>query len=82
MIRTQVQLTEKQVSLLKKMASEKHTSIAELVRQAVDNLTKSSTYIDVDERRNRAIAAAGRFRSGISDLSSNHDTYVAEAFKE
>jgi hypothetical protein len=34
------------------------------------------------ERRRRAIAAAGRFRSGAADLSSNHDRYLEEAFAE
>jgi hypothetical protein len=34
------------------------------------------------ERRRRAIAAAGRFRSGAADLSSNHDRYLGEAFAE
>lgn len=35
---------------------------------------------DPEERRKRAIAAAGRFRSGLSDLSSNHDRYLDDAF--
>lgn len=34
--------------------------------------------IDVAEVRRRAIAAAGSFRSGASDLSVNHDRYFAE----
>ncbi len=29
-------------------------------------------------RRQRAIAAAGRFRSGLGDLSARHDKYLAE----
>lgn len=37
---------------------------------------------DPAERRRRAIAAAGRFRSGSADLSSNHDRYLEEAFDE
>jgi hypothetical protein len=35
---------------------------------------------DPAERRRRAIAAAGRFHSGIADLSSDHDRYLDEAF--
>lgn len=34
---------------------------------------------DLTERRRRAIAAAGKFRSGAADLSSNHDFYLEEA---
>lgn len=38
--------------------------------------------IDHKERRKRAIAAAGRFRSGISDLSTSHDKYLEETYTE
>ena len=34
------------------------------------------------ERRGRAIAAAGRFRSRISDLSLSHDKYLEEVYAE
>jgi hypothetical protein len=37
---------------------------------------------DLAERRRRAIAAAGKFRSGITDLSADHDRYVEEAFAD
>ena len=37
---------------------------------------------DLAERRRRAIAAAGKFRSGAADLSSNHDRYLEEVFAE
>jgi hypothetical protein len=33
-----------------------------------------------EERRQRAIAAAGRFRSGISDLSTNHDKHLEDSY--
>ncbi|MDH4219230.1 MAG: ribbon-helix-helix domain-containing protein [Candidatus Aminicenantes bacterium] len=33
-----------------------------------------------EERRRRAIAAAGRFRSGISDLSTNHDKHLEDSY--
>lgn len=35
---------------------------------------------DPAERRRRAIAAAGRFRSGLSDLSSNHDKHLEDTY--
>lgn len=38
--------------------------------------------IDLEERRRRAIAAAGRFQSDISDLSSNHDKYLEDSYTE
>jgi uncharacterized phage-associated protein len=37
---------------------------------------------DLTERRRRAIAAAGKFRSGAAALSSNHDRYLEEVFAE
>ena len=37
---------------------------------------------DIAERRRRAIAAAGKFRSGVSDLSSHHDRYLEAAYSE
>lgn len=80
MVRTQIQLTEEQATALKKIALARHLSIAELIRQAVDNIIRSSSVIDFEERKKRAIAAAGRFHSGISDLSAAHDKYLAEAF--
>ena len=33
---------------------------------------------DALELRRRAIEAAGRFESGVADLSSGHDRYLAE----
>jgi predicted DNA-binding ribbon-helix-helix protein len=82
MVRTQIQLTAQQAKAIKKIARARHLSVAELIRQAVDNLIKASTVIDVEERRKRALDAAGRFRSGLRDLSTEHDKYLEEAFSE
>jgi len=81
MIRTQIQLTEKQAKNLKRIAANRHRSVAELIRRAVDNMIKSATLVDIEERRRRALAAAGRFSSGLKDLSTEHDKYLAEAFE-
>ncbi|MDY7041489.1 MAG: ribbon-helix-helix domain-containing protein, partial [Chloroflexota bacterium] len=81
MIRTQIQLTEEQAQALKDLASTRRISVAELIRQGVDALIRTSGEIDVEERRRRAVAAAGRFHSGVSDISARHDEYLAEAFR-
>lgn len=81
MIRTQIQLTKEQADRLKKLAAERRLSVARLIRQAVEALIKSSAAVEDEERRKRAIAAAGRFRSGVSDLSTAHDKYLNEAHK-
>jgi hypothetical protein len=82
MVRTQVQLTEQQAKALKKLASSRHLSIAEIIRQAVDTMIRSNIVVDAEERRKRALDAAGRFRSGLRDLSTEHDKYLEEAFSE
>jgi hypothetical protein len=82
MIRTQVQLTQEQAQALKNLASARQVSVAELIRQSVDTLIRSSGEIDAEERRRRAIATSGRFHSGASDISTKHDEYLAEAFQE
>jgi hypothetical protein len=81
MIRTQIQLPELQVSVLKQLAALQHTSMAELIRRAIDMFTASSAAGNIQEHRQRALAAAGQFRSGSSDMSARHDDYLAEAYK-
>ena len=80
MVRTQIQLTEEQAKALKKLASSRHLSIAELIRQGVDAVLRSNVIVDAEEKRKRAIAIAGRFSSGKRDISKEHDKYLAEAF--
>ncbi len=79
MVRTQIQLNEKQAEGLKKMAAFRHLSVAELIRQAVDEMLKANRAIDSGERKKRALEIAGRFRSGKRDISREHDKYFAEA---
>jgi hypothetical protein len=81
MIRTQVQLTEEQAQTLKALAVERGISVAELIRQSVDNFVVQSAGISVTERRRRALAVIGRYSSGRSDISTQHDDYLAEAYR-
>ncbi len=37
-------------------------------------------FTDMAELRRRAIAASGRFRSGVADLSTAHDRYLEDGF--
>jgi predicted DNA-binding protein len=82
MIRTQIQLTEEQSHALKSLASRRGVSVAELIRQSVDSFIRSSAGLGDQERRQRAIAAAGKFRSGQDDIAVKHDHYLAEAYAE
>jgi len=80
MIRTQIQLTEEQAKALKKIASSRHISMAELIRQGVETILKSPGVPDAEEKRRRALAAVGRYRSGQHDISLEHDKHLAESF--
>jgi hypothetical protein len=82
MIRTQIQLSEQQAQALRDLAARRKVSVAELIRQAVDEQLRSARTVDRQERKRRALAIVGRFHSGQSDLSVEHDRYLAEAFGE
>jgi len=67
---------------LKELAAQPQVSMAELIRQAVRNLLETSTWIPKEERRRRAIAAAGRFESGPGDLAEKHDEYLIHSYED
>ena len=80
MVRTQIQLEEDQVRILKMLAAEGHTSMAEVIRMAVDAYA-GQRMPEVDpQRRQRAIKAAGRFRSGSGNLSVDHDAHLTAIY--
>jgi len=81
MVRTQIQLTEDQLKALKKLAVSRQLSVAELIRRAVDTMIKTSIAADPEDRMKRALKIAGRFSSGKSDVSKNHDAYLSESFR-
>ena len=80
MIRTQIQLTEEQARALKRISARQGKSVAELIRLSVDDLIHRGEGIDPMEIRRRALEAAGKL-AGPSDLSAEHDRYLADAFE-
>jgi predicted DNA-binding ribbon-helix-helix protein len=80
MIRTQVQLTERQMNALKILAHKRKVSVAELIRQAVDQAISAPQEVSLVELRQRAIALAGKYRSDQAgeNVSENHDDYLAD----
>ena len=80
MVRTQIQLTAAQAAGLKELATARHTSMAEIIRQSVEDYLQHCGTLGRDERARRAQQAAGRFRSGLTDLSARHDDHLAEAY--
>lgn len=82
MVRTQVQLTEKQYEALRKVAAKEGISMAEVIRRALDKVTEAESLPDRDEIRRRAMAAIGSCHSGVPDLAQRHDDYLAEIYSE
>lgn len=81
MVRTQIQLTDDQARMVKKLATARGVSIAEIIRQAVEGIIHSSPAIDREERVKRAREIVGKFSSGKSDISGKHDAYLEAAYK-
>ena len=79
MIRTQIQLTDELAAHIKDAAAREHVSMAEMIRQAVARFLETASKAKSGDRYERALAAAGRFRSGRRDLSVRHDAEFAEA---
>ena len=77
MVRTQIQLTEEQARALKALAAHRGVSMAEVIRQAVEQIIEQS---ERQERMRRALSVMGRFRSGYTDISVEHDKYLDEDY--
>ena len=80
MVRTQIQLTEEQSLRLKQTALDLGISVAELIRMSINSYLAPDKRLSDEELRQRAIAVAGRFDSGTTDVSEEHDRYLAEAY--
>ena len=82
MVRTQIQLTEEQAKALKMLAHAQNVSMAELIRQSLDEFIwrSENRQPDREEMKRRAVAAIGRFNSGLPDVSREHDKYLAEDY--
>jgi uncharacterized protein YgbK (DUF1537 family) len=88
MVRTMVQLTDKQVRALKKLAKVRKTSVAQLVRESVTIYVASSALTaEREEKRRRALAGLekikkARFKDieGKTDVAKSHDKYLEEIY--
>ena len=81
MVRTQIQLTERQARELKRMAAREGVSMAEVIRKAVDaKIREGSGEVPWEEKVRRARAVMGKFRSGLKDVAERHDHYLAEEY--
>jgi hypothetical protein len=80
MVRTQIQLTEDQTALIKRIAATEGVSMAEIIRRAIAGMAGSKAGSDPEERYRRARAVVGKFRSGKRDVSEKHDAHAVEAY--
>jgi hypothetical protein len=80
MTRTQVQLTGEQLTALRRLSAVTGKSIAELVRNGIDQYLAAQHLPKPEERIERALRIAGKFASGRQDVGSDHDRYLAEDF--
>ena len=82
MVRTQVQLTERQLDTLRELSTATGKSVAELVRLGVELYLSAQHRPTRKEQVDRALNAIGKFSSGRTDVSVHHDHYLTEAFRE
>jgi hypothetical protein len=82
MIRTQIQLTEKQAETLKEIAAAEDRSMADVIRESVELYAASRGVRNREEEKADALAVVGKFRSGKKDLGLRHDGYLGEDFGE
>jgi predicted transcriptional regulator len=78
--RTQISLEPAQAARLRRLARERRTSMAALIRDAVDRSYPADADDSMDARWERALAALGGFHSGLSDVGEEHDRYLEEAY--
>ncbi|HEY7625233.1 MAG TPA: ribbon-helix-helix protein, CopG family [Candidatus Limnocylindria bacterium] len=81
MERKQIQLTRQQAAAVRRIAARRKTSDAAIVREAVDQWLRGQGRAGEKERWRRALAVVGKFSSGRSDISKEHDRELAEAFR-
>jgi hypothetical protein len=82
MTRMQVQLTETQLRGLRQLSIASGRSLADLVRQGVDVYLSTQPRASRAERIERALRVAGKYSSGMTDVSAKHDRHLAEAYRK
>jgi Arc/MetJ-type ribon-helix-helix transcriptional regulator len=72
-----ITLTPEQDSRVRHIARDRSTSMAEVVRSAIEALPEVPT-IDRAARIRRILEASGKYHSGLADVAENHDFYLGE----
>ena len=79
MVRTQIQLTEKQIRKIKELSLSSHESVAAIIRKAVDQFIVTGKP-DRSTLYRQAGSIVGKYKTELSDISVEHDRYLEEAF--
>lgn len=79
MIRTQIQLTDQQVRLLRRAAEAQGVSMAEIIRRCIDAAVEAQIPSREDAYP-RAASLVGAFRDPTAEVAERHDTFLEEAF--
>lgn len=80
MVRTQIQLTEQQSAALRSIANSRNVPVAELIRSSIDSFLQCEATTTREVLVERAKAVIGRFDSGLTTVSTDHDDHLAEAY--
>lgn len=85
MIRTQIQLTPKQHSWLKRWAKDRGISLSEAVRRSVDHMVaEEMTEERHSHRVRKALSVVGKYSdpAGASTVGRDHDKFLADAYRK
>ena len=85
MVRTQIQLTEEQYREVKRRAARLGISLAEVVRQCVqDRLQAEKSVTGRKEMIREALAVLGKYEDpeGRTNIAGDHDRHLAEALQK
>lgn len=82
MWRTQIQLTEEQLSKLRRAAHAQGVSLTEIVRRCIDRGIDAEVSEKQDDyARAERIVGAFQDKEGAPDVSARHDDYLAQAIE-
>jgi hypothetical protein len=81
MHRLVISLSESQEHKLRRVAAARRVSMAATIRNAIDQLP-DVVDPEREELVRRALEVVGKYRSGFSDVSVNHDEHLAEIYMD
>jgi hypothetical protein len=73
-------LTEQQSAELKSLAQQERVSVAEIIRRSIDLYVDARHEPSREMLKQRSLEIVGKYASGASDVSVNHDAYLDEIY--